>query len=63
MKKYKEKSMLIGKLVYVTSDPDKEELEVIDIDDDAALVVRHKDGSIQHLSSGEVSVKWIKTRQ
>ena len=63
MKKYKEKSMLIGKLVYVTSDPDKEELEVIDIDDDAALVVRHKDGSMQHLSSGEVSVKWIKTRQ
>lgn len=57
MSKYKEKSMLIGKEVYVMSDKDKEGLLVLDIDDNAALVVKHKDGRIEHISSGEVSVR------
>ncbi|MDE7430443.1 MAG: biotin--[acetyl-CoA-carboxylase] ligase, partial [Lachnospiraceae bacterium] len=54
---YKEKSMLIGKEVYILSDKNKEGLFVLDIDDNAALVVEHKDGRIEHLSSGEVSVR------
>lgn len=57
MSKYKEKSMLIGKEVYVLSDKDKEGLLVLDIDDNAALVVEHKDGRVEHISSGEVSVR------
>lgn len=57
MRKYKEKSMLIGKEVYIMSDKKKEGLLVLDIDDNAALVVEHKDGRIEHLSSGEVSVR------
>lgn len=57
MSKYREKSMLIGKEVYVMSDKDKEGLLVLDIDDNAALVVEHRDGRIAHISSGEVSVR------
>lgn len=57
MKKYKEKSMLIGKKVYIKDDIKKEALLVKDIDDSAALVVEHIDGRIEKLSTGEVSVK------
>lgn len=57
MGKYKEKSLLIGKEVYILSDEKKEGLFVLDIDDNAALVVKHKDGRIGHISSGEVSVR------
>ncbi len=57
MKVYKDKSMLIGKDVYILSDEAKEILHVLDIDDEAGLVVKHQDGSIEHLTSGEVSVR------
>lgn len=57
MGKYKEKSMLIGKDVYILTDENKENLHVTDIDDEAGLVVRHDDGRVEHLKSGEVSVR------
>lgn len=57
MESYKRKSMLIGKKVYILSDESREELLVLDIDDNAALVVEHADGRIEALKSGEVSVR------
>ena len=58
MDKYKEKSMLIGKYVYIKDKEPKEQLLVKDIDDNtAALVVEHSDGRIEKLSTGEVSVR------
>lgn len=59
MEKYKEKSILIGKNVYITDDINKESLYVRDIDDNAALVVEKTDGTVIQLSSGEVSVKQL----
>ena len=54
--KYRRASILIGKTVRL---PDGEEVVVQDIDDKCALVVRHLDGSITRLSSGEVSVRLL----
>ena len=54
---YKEKSMLIGQTVYIVSDDTKEPLKVLDVSDNAELIVEHKDGRIEKLSSGEVSVR------
>lgn len=59
MSVYKEKSLLIGKYVYITDDTKKEKLLVKDIDDTAALIVQKSDGTIFNLSSGEVSVKLL----
>lgn len=56
---YRDKSMLIGKYVYITDDESKNEQYVIDVDDDASLVVKDKSGAVRKLSSGEVSVKKI----
>ena len=57
MEKYKEKSVLIGKEVYIVGDENREMMTVEDIDDNAYLVVRHKNGSVDRLFSGEVSVR------
>lgn len=57
MKTYREKSILIGKEVYILGDEKREMMMVEDVDDNAYLVVRHKDGKIERLFSGEVSVR------
>lgn len=57
MKMYREKSVLIGKEVYILGDESREMMMVEDVDDNAYLVVRHKDGKIDKLFSGEVSVR------
>lgn len=57
MDKYKEKSLLVGSYVYIRDDENREELLVKGIDDNAGLIVEHKDGRTDILSSGEVSVK------
>lgn len=54
---YRKKSFLIGKEVYILSDLEKTPLKVIDVDENAALVVKTKDGIVKKLSSGEVSVR------
>ena len=57
MKTYKEKSMLIGKTVYILDDETKEPLYVEGVTDRAELIVRHEDGTMENLQSGEVSVR------
>ena len=56
MKEYVDYSFLIGKSVVITG-KESEVLLVKGIDEHAGLIVQHKDGSIETLSSGEVSVK------
>lgn len=54
---YKTRSLLIDKEVFITSRNFSKKAIVLDIDDECRLKVRMEDGSIQFLSSGEVSVK------
>lgn len=58
MKEYIEYSFLIGKYVTVVG-REPEKLFVKGIDENAGLVVQHKDGSLEILSSGEVSVRAV----
>lgn len=58
MKEYIEYSFLIGKYITIVG-REQEELLVKGIDENAGLVVQHKDGSIDVLSSGEVSVRAV----
>ncbi len=59
MSKYIEKSILIGKEVYILSDEKREPLLVTGIDDNASLIVKCKNGDIKNISSGEVSVRLL----
>lgn len=54
---YRRRSLLIDKEVFITSRNSSKKALVLDIDDECRLKVRLEDGSIQFLSSGEVSVK------
>lgn len=57
---YREKSFLIGKKVFVhpvIGNNDVYEATVLDIDQNAALLVKTSDGKIRSLNSGEVSIK------
>ena len=57
---YREKSFLIGKKVFVhpvIGNNEVYEATVLDIDQNAALVVKTLDGTIKSLNSGEVSIK------
>ena len=57
---YREKSFLIGKKVFVHPvivNNEVYEATVLDIDQNAALVVKTLDGTIKSLNSGEVSIK------
>ena len=56
IKKYKEKSCLIGKEIFVIKNT-KEEAIALDIDENGGLLVRYKNGAEEVLSSGEVSIK------
>ena len=61
MKEYRERSFLIGKEVdIIISDKKIDEAVVLDIDDDAHLIVKYKNGEIKPLFSGDVSVKMQK---
>ena len=55
---YKSRSVVIGKDVQLLS-PGKEALSarVLDIDEDFALVVRTKDGQVQRVNAGEISLR------
>ena len=58
MKEYRARSFLIGKEVdIIISDKKIDEATVIDIDDDAHLIVRYKNGEEKALFSGDVSAK------
>lgn len=55
--KYKEKSFVIGLDVNVISPLSTRPAKAIDIDDECRLVVEFEDGSIEHLASGEISIR------
>jgi BirA family biotin operon repressor/biotin-[acetyl-CoA-carboxylase] ligase len=56
---YRKRSFLIGKDIYVISGSEQKKAKAIDIDEQYRLIVKLQDGSIEPLSSGEVSVKKI----
>ncbi len=55
----KEGSLLINKEVRVINGNNEVICTVIDIDDEGELIVKHKDGTIKRVISGEVSVRGI----
>lgn len=55
----KEGSLLINKEVRVINGNNEVICTVIDIDDEGELIVKHKDGTINRVISGEVSVRGI----
>ena len=55
--KYREYSLAIGKRVTVISSISKSEALVLSIDDECRLNVKFDDGSVETLSSGEISIK------
>lgn len=54
---YKARSLVLGRKVTVLSGSLSGEAEVLDIDENCFLVVRFADGSVRHLSGGEVSIR------
>ena len=57
LKEYKEKSNLIGRDVVIVWNGNEEDAKVIDIGEDASLIVKLADGSIRSLNSGEAKIK------
>lgn len=57
MEEYRKRSFLIGQQVYIMGDYQPEPVVVMDVDEEARLVVQCLDGTQKVLSSGEVSVK------
>lgn len=55
---YKEHSLVLNRDIYILSGDEKTEAKAIDINETGGLVVQLKDGSIQNLNSGEVSIRW-----
>lgn len=54
---YKKRSILIGKWVTFARLEEKYEAQVVDIDNNARLVVRYENGEIEAIGAGEVSVR------
>lgn len=54
---YRRRSMVTGKSVYVISPTLARHGKAIAIDDDCRLVVRFDDGTTEHVSTGEISVR------
>jgi BirA family biotin operon repressor/biotin-[acetyl-CoA-carboxylase] ligase len=57
MTEYRKRSFLIGQQVYINGDHQPKPALVLDIDEEARLVVEYPDGTQKALSSGEVSAK------
>ena len=54
---YRSRSLAIGKEVLVLGYNTQKKAFALDVDDDCHLIVRYKDGKIQALSSGEISIR------
>lgn len=52
----RDKSILIGKKVFVEQRNKKHKVSVLDINNDGALVIQKEDGSIEEVISGEISM-------
>ena len=50
-------SVLIGKDVYLIKKDHREKVYCMDISNDGNLIVKHNDGEIEEIISGEVSVR------
>lgn len=50
-------SVLIGRDVYLLNKENREKVYCMDISDDGNLIVKHEDGDIEEIISGEVSVR------
>ncbi len=59
-KKYREKSLVIGKEISILSLNEKKKAFAMDIDEDCYLIVRYEDGTIERLFSGEISIRLSK---
>ncbi|MPM26211.1 Bifunctional ligase/repressor BirA [bioreactor metagenome] len=59
LKIYKNRSLILGKQIIYTKNNKVEEACAHDIDEFGRLVILKNDGKIEHLSSGEVSIKNI----
>ncbi|MFA6688430.1 MAG: biotin--[acetyl-CoA-carboxylase] ligase [Sphaerochaetaceae bacterium] len=59
LEEYRRRSFLIGQSVQVLSPTGGQvPAQVLAIDDDCRLVVRHTDGSVEHIGTGEVSIRF-----
>ena len=61
MEEYRSRSFLIGRRVNVLSSAGNKEALVLDVDQNAHLLVEYPDGQRQALSSGDVSVRGVLT--
>lgn len=57
MQRYKQKSCVLGKEIFVLKNETKTKATVLDIDEKAGLVVKYENGEVKTLSSGEVSIR------
>lgn len=55
---YKNYSILTGRDVFLVYPDKKIPVTVLGIDDDCRLIVRYSDGSSEHISTGEISVRF-----
>jgi BirA family biotin operon repressor/biotin-[acetyl-CoA-carboxylase] ligase len=60
LQEYRERSFLIGHDILVVKGKDEKPAKAVEIDDQARLVVRYEDQTLETLSSGEVSIRPIK---
>ncbi len=56
---YRQNCITIGQLVRVLRPTDLREGKALDVDDAGALVVQYTDGTVEHVNSGEVSVRGL----
>ena len=54
---YRRRCFILGQRISVIKPEGEREAEALDVDDRAHLIVRYDDGSVETLSSGEVSTK------
>lgn len=59
-KAYQDRCFVIGKRVTIVGRTEKEEVEALGLDEACGLMVRHKDGRIETLTSGEISIRMHK---
>lgn len=58
---YRERSMLIGKDIYILEGDKKTEAVAVGIDDSAALLVEYPDGKTGRLTFGDVSIRLMRS--
>lgn len=54
---YRRRSMVIGKPIQVISPSGHKNAYALDVDDQCRLLVRYVDGTVEHLSSAEISIR------